>query len=288
MGREALNVTNQFNTLQFLTEFVTLLTLIVMKTALITGASSGIGAAFARELAARKIDLILVARSQEKLQQLAEQLQEKFQIRTETIVQDLTQTGAARSLYDAIAQKGGTVDLLINNAGFGDYGAFADRELQRQVDMIQLNITALVELTYLFLPQMKQRGSGGIINVSSIAGFQPLPYMSVYAATKAFVLNFSEALWAENKDSGVRILALCPGATESNFFKEAAFPSSFAGKNKSGYTSAEEVVRDALKALEKNHSTVVTGGTANQLIVNLPRLFPRDWLVSVVEKQFKS
>jgi uncharacterized protein len=261
-----------------------------MKTALITGASSGIGAAFARELAARKTDLILVARSQDKLQQLASQLQEKFQIRTDTIVQDLIQPGAARSLYDAVEQKGWTVDLLINNAGFGDYGAFADRELQRQVDMIQLNITALVELTYLFLPQMKQRGAGGIINVSSIAGFQPLPYMSVYAATKAFVLNFSEALWAENKDSGVRILALCPGATESNFFKEAQFPSSFASKDKSGftgYTSAEEVVRDALKALEKSHSTIVTGGTANQLMVNLPRFFPRDWLVSTVEKQFK-
>jgi short-subunit dehydrogenase len=134
---------------------------------------------------------------------------------------------------------------------------------------------------------MKQRQSGAIVNVSSIAGFQPIPYMSVYAATKAFVLNFSEALWAENKDSGVRILALCPGATESNFFKVAQFPSSVTSKDGTGYTSAETVVRDALKALERNRSNIVTGGILNQAIANSPRFFPRDLLVSAVEKQFK-
>lgn len=258
-----------------------------MKTALITGASSGIGAAFAIELASRKTDVVLVARSEAKLQQLSQQLQEKFGVKTEVIVQDLTQKSATQSVYDLISQKGLSIDLLINNAGFGDYGEFTERELQKQIEMIQLNITALVELTYLFLPQMKQRGSGEIINVSSIAGFQPLPYMSVYAATKAFVLSFSEALWAENKETGVRILALCPGATESDFFKNAEFPSSFATKNGTGYTSTDEVVKDALKALEKNQSTIVTGGIANQLIVNVPRFLPRDLLVKAVKKQFK-
>jgi uncharacterized protein len=258
-----------------------------MTTALITGASSGIGAAFARELATRKTNLVLVARSQDKLQQLAEQLQEQFQINTQVIVQDLSKPGAAQAIYDAIASAM-TIDLLINNAGFGDYGKFLDRELSKQIEMIQLNITALVELTYLFLPAMKQRQKGAIVNVSSIAGFQPLPYMSVYAATKAFVLSFSEALWAEYKDSGVSILALCPGATESNFFKVAQFPSSFASKNGTGYTSAEAVVRDAIFALEKNQSNIVTGGIVNQAIVNLPRFFPRDWLLSAVEKQFKA
>jgi uncharacterized protein len=259
-----------------------------MKTALITGASSGIGAAFARELATRKTNLVLVARSQDKLQQLAEQLQEQFQINTQVIVQDLSQPGAAQAIYDAIAHSNLTIDLLINNAGFGDYGKFLDRELSKQIAMIQLNITALVELTYLFLPAMKQRQSGAIVNLSSIAGFQPLPYMSVYAASKAFVLSFSESLWAEYKDSGVSILALCPGATESNFYKVAQFPSSFASKNSAGYTSAEAVVKDALKALDKNQSNLVTGGIANQAIVNLPRFFPRDWLVNAVEKQFKA
>jgi uncharacterized protein len=259
----------------------------MMKTALITGASSGIGAAFARELAFRKNDVVLVARSEDKLQQLAKQLQEQFQVKAEVIVRDISLPGATTFVWEAIAQKGLTIDLLINNAGFGDYGAFVERDLSKQTQMIQLNITALVELTYLFLPGMKQRGFGGIINIASIAGYQPLPYLSVYAATKAFVLNFSEALWAENKNSGVNILAVCPGATESNFFKAAEFPDTFAGKSNSRYTPAEKVVKNALKALEKNQSTLVTGGVSNNLMVNLSRFFPRDWLVSAVEKQFR-
>jgi uncharacterized protein len=258
-----------------------------MKTALVTGASSGIGEAFARELASRKTDLVLVARSQNKLEQLATELVTEYQIKTEVIVQDLSQANAGKLLFDKIGVKGLTIDLLINNAGFGDYGKFCDRPLAKQIAMVQLNITVLLELTGLFLPQMKQRGSGGIINISSIAAFQPLPYMSVYAATKAFVLNFTEALWAENKDSGVKILALCPGPTESEFFKRADFPDSFGGGNSGSMVPSEEVVKDALKALAKNQSTIVTGGIGNQLIANVPRFVPRDFLVSAVEKQFK-
>ena len=259
-----------------------------MTTALITGASSGIGTAFAEELAKKQTDVVLVARSEDKLNKLAQQLQEQFGINAEVIVQDLTLPQAGKSVFDEVAQKGLTIDLLINNAGFGDYGAFVDRSLNKQIEMIQLNITVVVELTGLFLPEMKQRGRGGIINISSIAGFQPLPYMSIYAATKAFILNFTEALWAENKDSGVNILAVCPGPTESQFFEEAEFPQSFAGKNGNNLTPAEDVVKEALKALDKNQSTVVTGGISNQLLVNVPRFLPRDWLASAVEKQFKS
>ncbi len=259
-----------------------------METALITGASSGIGEAFARELAAKNTNLVLVARSEDKLNQLAQQLQGQFNLQTEVIVQDLTEPEAAHTLFHQVDRLGLNIDLLINNAGFGDYGAFGDRPLDKQLEMIQLNITALVGLTGLFLPGMKQRGSGSIINVSSIAGFQPLPYMSVYAATKAFVLNFTEALWAENKNSGVRFLALCPGPTESQFFQVAEFPSSFGGKNSNNMTPAAEVVKDALKALEKNQSTLVTGGFGNQLVVNIPRFLPRDWLVGAVEKQFRN
>jgi short-subunit dehydrogenase len=258
-----------------------------METALITGASSGIGTAFAVELAARSYNLILVARSEDKLQRLAQQLQGEYNIQTEVIVADLTVPGATQSVYGQVQQKGLSVNLLVNNAGFGDYGAFTARELSRQLEMIQLNVTALVELTYLFLPAMQQLGSGGIINLSSLAGFQPLPYLSVYAATKAFVLSFSEALWAENKYSGVKILALCPGPTESDFFKVAQFPDSLS-KSQPRYAAAEEVVKDALKALDKNHSHVVTGGLGNQMIVNLSRLLPREFLLSAVEKQFKT
>jgi uncharacterized protein len=258
-----------------------------MKTALITGASSGIGETFARELASRKIDLILVARSQDKLEQLATELATQHQIKTTVIVKDLTEPAAGKALFEQIQAQGLIVDLLINNAGFGDYGVFGDRPLSKQLEMVQLNITVLVELTGLFLPMMQKRGSGGIINISSIAGFQPVPYMSVYAATKAFVLNFTEALWAENKHTGVNILAVCPGATESEFYKRAEFPDTFGGGDINGMASSETVVKEALKAMDKKQSIIVTGGIANQLIVNIPRFIPRDLLVSAVEKQFK-
>jgi uncharacterized protein len=258
-----------------------------MKTALVTGASSGIGATFAKELASRKMNLILVARSQDKLEQLATELATQHQIKTTVIVKDLTEPAAGQEVFEQIQAQGLIVDLLINNAGFGDYGAFGDRPLSKQLEMIQLNITVLLELTGLFLPLMQKRGSGGIINISSVAGFQPVPYMSVYAATKAFVLNFSEALWAENKHTGVNILAVCPGATESEFHKRADFPDTFGGGDSSSMASSEIVVKEALKAMDKKQSTIVTGGIANQLIVNIPRFVPRDLLVSAVEKQFK-
>ncbi|MDJ0519151.1 MAG: SDR family oxidoreductase [Trichodesmium sp. MO_231.B1] len=259
-----------------------------MKTALITGASSGIGETFAQELAVRKTNLVLVARSEDKLQKLANKLHTQYQIQTDVIVQDLTSPAATKSVFEVVLQKELTIDLLVNNAGFGDYGNFAERSLEKQINMIQLNITALVELTHLFLPGMQQRKSGGIINVASIGGFQPLPYMSVYGATKAFVLSFSEALWAENQDSGVKILALCPGPTESDFFQRAEFPTSTGETSKQKLTSAQEVVQDALQALEKKQSNIVTGGLLNQVIVNTSRFFPRETLASLVEKQFKS
>ena len=259
-----------------------------MKTALITGASSGIGETFAKELAGRNTNIILVARSEDKLHKLANQVESKYQIQTNVIVQDLTASAAAKSIFEVVLEQGLTIDLLVNNAGFGDYGNFTQRPLEKQVNMIQLNITALVELTHLFLPGMQQRQSGGIINVASIGGFQPLPYMSVYGATKAFVLSFSEALWAENRDLGVKIFALCPGPTESDFFQTAEFPESAGEGLQTKLTSAEEVVQDALEALEKNQSNVVTGGFLNQVIVNTPRFFPRETLATLVEKQFQS
>ena len=259
-----------------------------MKTALITGASSGIGEKFARELAAKKTNLVLVARSQDKLEKLARELTDKYQVQTEVIVRDLSQLAAGQAVFDAVQAKGLFIDLLINNAGFGDYGTFSDRPLSKQIAMVQLNITAVVELTGLFLPLMQQKSSGAIINISSIAGFQPIPYMSVYAATKAFVLSFSEALWAENKDLGVKILAVCPGPTESEFYNRADFPDSATGLNGMTMATSEQIVQETFKALDKKQSNVVTGGFANQMIVNLPRLVPRDLLVNVVGKQFKN
>lgn len=257
-----------------------------MSTALVTGASGGIGKAFAEELAARQTNLVLIARSAEKLEEIATQLQQKHNVKVEIIAKDLTDPNATNDVFDLLKAKGLTIDLLINNAGFGDYGDFAERDGQRQLNMIQLNITALVDLTHKFLPLMRERRSGSIINVSSIAGFQPMPYLSVYAATKAFVLSFSEALWAENRDYGVRVLVVCPGPTETDFFTEAKFPTALAGSTNK-IATPKQVVDDALKALEKGDSTVVSGGLGNRVIVNMHRFLPRESFVSLLAKQFK-
>lgn len=256
-----------------------------MPTALITGASTGIGAAFARALAAQQYDLILVARSADKLQRLSDALKLQYAIQTAVFVQDLAMPQAGEDLFNAVSAHHPAIDLLINNAGFGDYGTFAARDRQRQVDMVQLNVTTLVELTHCVLPGMRDRQQGGIINVASIAGFQPMPYLAVYAATKAFVLSFSEALWAENRDYGVTVLALCPGPTETEFFKAADFPTTM--NTPQSYVSAETVVTAALKALTAKQANIVTGGLLNNVIVNLPRLFPRQVIVNLIASQFR-
>lgn len=252
-----------------------------MKTALVTGASAGIGEAFAQELAARQTNLVIVARSEEKLQELAQKLQEQHKIQVDTVVQDLTEPTAATAVFNTVTERGLVIDLLVNNAGFGDYGDFVELDRERQLRMIQLNILALVDLTHQFLPVMRQRRSGGIINMSSTAAFQPMPYFSVYAASKAFILSFSEALWAENQNYGVRIVAVCPGPTSTQFFQEAEFPPLLANIAAQNYTPTEVVVRQALEALEKNHSSVVTGDIKNQLLVTLPRFLPRETLASL-------
>jgi short-subunit dehydrogenase len=258
-----------------------------MKTALITGASSGIGAAFAQELASQGHTLMIIARSENRLRAIATDLQSQFGVRVEVLVLDLTAPDATERIMQAIEQQGLSIDILINNAGFGDYGPFGDRPHQKQLDMIRVNVLALVDLTHRLLPGMQERRSGSIINVSSIAGFQPMPYLSVYAATKAFVLSFSEALWAENQPYGIRVLALCPGPTETGFFEAASFPKSFTQSVPQKLISAEQVVQDALRALERNASNQVTGGLINQIIVNLPRFLPRASLVKVVAQQFR-
>jgi uncharacterized protein len=257
-----------------------------MGTALITGASSGIGAAFAEALAKQGMNVVLVARSEDRLLALANTLKSQHGIRADVMVQDLTQPDAATMVYKAVEALGVEVELLINNAGFGDYGAFGDRPRQTQLDMVQLNIAALVDLTHQFLPQMQERRSGSILNIASIAGFQPMPYLSVYAATKAFVLSFSEALWAENQTTGVHIMAVCPGPTESRFFEVANFPQTLASDGQ-GIVSAEVVVQEALQALDKRQSNVVTGGMGNQMIVNAARFLPRQTLVNGIAKLFR-
>lgn len=259
-----------------------------MATALITGASSGIGAVFAEKLANRGHNLVLVARSQDKLQAIADKLSQQYSIQTTVIVQDLTEPHASKTVFAQLEQQGIEIDLLVNNAGFGTYGEFAAGELDTYLNMIQLNVLALVELTYHCLQGMRSRRSGSILNIGSTASFQPLPFFGVYAATKAFVLSFSEALWHECQPHGVKVLAVCPGPTETEFFKVADFPDGLGEQVGKNYTSPETVVEEALKALEQGHSNVVTGGLMNQLLVNSSRFFPREFLVNGVGRIFKA
>lgn len=224
--------------------------------ALVTGASSGIGAEFARLLAARGMHLILTARREDLLNSLAEELDTRHGTRCEVIVADLAVEGERRRLFDEVKTRGIEVELLVNNAGFGFVGTVDDTDPDRMLKMIQLNISALTELTYLFMPQMLEREHGGIINVASVAAFQPVAYMPVYSATKAFVLHFSEALWAECRDRGVTIQGLCPGTTATDFF-DVAGVSGWLKKQRSH--SAAYVVRKSLKALDKGRQYVVPG-----------------------------
>jgi hypothetical protein len=183
---------------------------------------------------------------------------------------DLSEAGAGARLFEETGKRGLEVGTLINNAGFGSMGDFLDQDIERELNMIDLNVKALVDLTYRFLPAMRERREGAIINVASTAGFQPVPYMATYAATKAFVLSFSQALWEENRAYGVKVLALCPGVTETNFF-EAAQIERPPGRV---VQTPEEVVETGLAALARGKSHVVSGWT-NFLMIESERLVPR-------------
>jgi uncharacterized protein len=251
------------------------------QTALITGASGGLGATFAQELAARGMNTILVARSTDKLQALATELTAKYQQRNDVIALDLVPAGSATTLADQIAAMGLRVDLLVNNAGFATYGNFESTELQRDRDQVLLNIATLVDLCHIFIPQMLGRKSGSIINLASVVGFQPVPYMTVYAASKAFVLSFSEGLWAEYGDRGIRVIALCPGATATSFHEVAGQPVP------DRISTPEEVVKAGLKALERQQSYVIPGWMNFFLSGIVPRLLPRKMTALVAKGMMK-
>jgi len=250
------------------------------KTALITGASAGIGAEFARALAVRGANVILVARSEDRLRALADELARNHGVRAEAIATDLTRPGAARDLRAAVDARGLAVDLLVNNAGFGTYAPFETLAPERDHDEVTLNVAAVVDLTHLFLPAMLAKGDGAVVNVASVAAFMPGPYSAVYGATKAFVLSFSEALWAECRGRGVRVLALCPGATATEFFNvlgtDAA--ATFGAKR-----APAQVVETGLRALERNRGYAVDG-LANYLMVQAPRVVPRGLVARLVAR----
>jgi short-subunit dehydrogenase len=242
---------------------------------LITGASAGLGVEFARQCRARGDTLVLVARRRDRLEALAAELGQSH-----VLAADLGEPGAAARLFGDVAALGLEVETLINNAGFGLTGRFAELDLGRQLEMIGLNVRALTELCHIALPPMLERGKGGILNVASTAAFQAGPYSAVYYASKAYVLSLSEALHEEAKGRGVHVSALCPGPTATEFFEVAGSPD---GKLAKRATDPKAVVAVGLAGLAKNKAIVIPGG-ANRAGAFASRLLPRSTMRGIVAK----
>lgn len=241
------------------------------KWAIVTGASSGIGAAFSPILAAKGYNLILVARRKERLQALQEQLVKDYKIEARVHMADLTDPEAPKTLLDSLDHP---IDVLVNNAGFGKAGEASSIPLDDQLKMIDLNIRSLTALSLTFLPMMKEQGRGSILNVGSVVGFLSVPYMSVYAATKAYVLSFSESLDYETQSYGVRVQVLCPGSTQSEFYDVAQSGDKKIDRPDSVMMTAEQVAKIGVDMIERGKRTKVAG-SMNSLVSFLPRLLPR-------------
>ncbi len=252
------------------------------KWALVTGASAGIGWALAEQLAAGGTNLVLTARRRERLEQLATRLREQHKVRVECIAADLGRASAPEEIFHITQGKGIAVELLVNNAGFGAYGEFHKIELARQLEMIQVNITAVVHLTHLYLPAMIEQQRGDILIVASTAAFQGVPYITTYAATKAFDLLFAEALAEEVRRYGVRVCALCPGSTQSEFHEVAGQPE----HTKRRQETAEKVAGVGLEALARGKSYVISG-LGNYLGTHGQRLAPRRLVTRVAGSLFR-
>ncbi|AIQ17266.1 SDR family oxidoreductase [Paenibacillus sp. FSL L8-0470] len=247
------------------------------KWSLVTGASSGIGEQFAIQLAKQGSHLVLVARSKNKLDDLAAELERSYNIKVKVIAMDLTEASAPSELFQQCQLLKLEIELLVNNAGFATHGRFEQISGQRQHEEIMLNVAAVVNMTHLFLPDMLRRSSGTVINVSSTAGFQPLPYMAVYGATKAFVLSFTDALWWENRDRGVQFFALCPGSTDTAFFTVVGTEDASVGKK----ATPQQVVETALRSLAKKKIYTVPG-SQNYLGAQLSRFVTRKQSLRIV------
>jgi len=252
------------------------------KWALITGASAGIGTELAKQLAAGGTNLVLTARRRERLEALAADLKSKHGINVEIMVADLLRRETPGEIFAFTSTRGIQVGLLVNNAGFGAYGAFHKAPLGRQLEMIQVSCAAVVHLTHLYLPAMVERRSGDILIVASVAGFQAVPYLSAYAATKAFDLLFAEGLAEEVKPYGVRVCALCPGSTDTEFQQVAGQPD----RAFRDAETAEKVARVGLTALGSGKSYVISG-LKNYLSTHGQRLATRRMVTRVAQKMMQ-
>lgn len=251
-------------------------------TSLITGASGGIGTELARLFAADGFDLVLVARRKEKLDELKNELESAHKIKVSVFECDLSKDGAAQKVFAFTQEQKISVDVLVNNAGFGDWGLFAECNIEKQNQMIHLNILSLTELTRLFVPQMTERKSGRILNVASIASFMPGPKMSVYYASKAFVRSFTEALSVELKKSGVTVTALCPGPVATDFWETAEAGSSKIFKSLI-FADSKYIARYGYKKLMKRKVLAIPG-TSTQAFAFLTKILPRSLVRNLVYK----
>ncbi|WP_406470052.1 SDR family NAD(P)-dependent oxidoreductase [Streptomyces sp. NBC_01615] len=241
------------------------------QTVIVTGASSGLGAEFARQLARRGADLVLVARRADRLKDLADELTRAHGVTVTVVARDLGQPDAGRTLRAELESRGIYATGLVNNAGFATHDALADEDPDRLQSMIALNVSALVDLSRAYIGPLASADTGLLINVASLLGFQPTPYMSVYGATKAFVLSFTESLWEESRDTGLRVLAVCPGATNTEFYDVAGSQSADYGTKR---VTPADVVRMALDALDRRSAppSVITNGRRLALVSKfLPR-----------------
>ncbi len=254
----------------------------MIKTALITGASGGIGYELSRIHAENNGNLVLVARSKDKLSDLKRDLEEKYHVKVHIISKDLSVPGSVTEVYDEINRENITIDYLVNNAGFGDYKLFADSDWDKQERMINLNITALTHLTWLYLPDMIKRKSGKILNLASTASFQPGPTMSVYFASKAFVLSFSEAINNEVHEHGITVTALCPGATQSGFQLAASMKDNNPIKGNK-FPTSREVAEYGYSAMIKGKAVAIHG-FKNSVLANAVRFAPRSLVVKAARR----
>jgi short-subunit dehydrogenase len=252
------------------------------KWAVVTGASAGIGRALAGELASGGTNLVLTARRRDRLESLAQELTAKHSIEAQIIVADLAQATAPKEIFQFTESKNLRIELLVNNAGFGQYGEFASVATERLLEMVQVNCGAVVHLTRLYLPEMVAKRRGDVLIVASTASFQAVPYISTYAATKAFDLLLAEGLAEEMKPYGVRVCALCPGTTTSEFHQVAGHPVRSKGREQ----SAETVARNGLKALAAGKSYMISG-LGNYLGAHGERLVPRRFVTRIAGKLFR-
>jgi len=252
-----------------------------MKTVLITGATSGIGLELAKIFATDNVNLLLVARNEQKLSEIKQEFEQRYKIKVDFLSLDLSILENIKKIDNYVNDSNLQIDFLVNNAGFGDFGIFTERSFEKYNEMILLNINALTELTYIFAKKMAAKNSGKILNVASIAGLQPMPNMAVYGATKAFVLSFSQALNYELRKTNVSVTALLPGPTATNFFYRAEGEKA---RMTDIIMSAEKVAKIGYKAMLKGKRKVTAGFINNILGISVKILPVSNFLLNVVEK----